>query len=120
MKNICRGVLFAVTLTLILMLGLTFIVNAATLSDDVIKPVVQVIKVLCILLGVAVALKGVTKRGWLYGIAVGILYTIISFCVFAAIDGKFDINITALYDVLFATAIGVISAMLLRMRIKNV
>jgi hypothetical protein len=68
---------------------------------------------------VGVSLKNVSRFGWAYGITVGILYTIISFCIFAAIDGNFNVNITAAYDLLFAAIIGIISAMLLRMRGKN-
>jgi putative membrane protein (TIGR04086 family) len=125
LKKLCKGLLWSVALTLALVLGFAFIIRQANLSDAVIKPVVQVIKVLCILIGVAIAIRSEVSiggssirstagRGWLWGGIVGILYTVLVFCIFSAIDGSFAPDISALNDLVFAMVIGVISAMILR------
>ena len=119
-KSIFKGVLYAVSATLILVLAFAMIIQLTKMDAGAIKPVVQVVKVVCIFLGVAVALKNATKLGWLWGGVVGILYTIFAFLIFAIIDGNFVVDLRALNDLLFATAAGVISAFVIRMRGKEI
>lgn len=119
-KSIFKGVLCAVISTLVFVLLFALIVKWANLGDGVIKPVMQVIKVVCIFAGVAVALKHAKSKGWLYGGIVGILYMIFTFLIFSLLDGNFTIGFGALSDLLFQTLAGVVSAFLLRMRNKDV
>jgi putative membrane protein (TIGR04086 family) len=120
LKRLFKGVLWAVVLTLVLVLGFAFIIRQSNLDDIVIKPVVQGIKVLCILIGVGITLRKSHGRGWLWGGIVGVLYTVCAFLVFSCIDGNFVVDISALNDLIFAIAIGIISAMLLRGRTKDI
>jgi putative membrane protein (TIGR04086 family) len=120
LKKLCKGLLWSVALTLGLVLVFALIIRQANLDDSVIKPVVQCIKVFCILIGVGITIRNTTGRGWLWGGIVGILYTVLAFCIFSAIDGSFVIDISALNDLVFAAIIGVISAMLLRGRNRNI
>lgn len=112
--------MWALTLTLGLVLILALIVRMANWGDGVIKPIVQCIKVLAILVGVGITIKNTTGRGWLWGGILGVLYTVFAFCIFSAIDGSFTVGVAALNDLVFAIIIGVISAMLFRGRRKNI
>ena len=119
-KSIFKGVLISVILTLVCVLIFALVLQFANISDGVITPVTQVIKVACIFIGVMFTLKKVSKQGWLYGGLIGILYTIFSFLIFAIIDGNFVVGISAFNDLLFATVTGIISAFILRLRGKGV
>lgn len=120
LKKLFKGVLWAITLTLCLVLAFAGIVRAANLDDSIIKPVVQGIKVLAILVGVGICVRNTSGHGWLWGSIMGVLYTVFAFCIFAAIDGTFQVDISALNDLVFAVITGIISAMLFRGRSKNI
>ena len=119
-KSMFKGVLCAVIATLLFVLVFAFIVQVAGLSNSVISPVMQVVKVLAIFVAVLIALKPARSKGWLYGGLVGIFYMVITFLIFSLLDGQFIINLGALSDLLFETLVGVISAVLIRMRNKDV
>ena len=109
---VVRGVLHAVIVSLVLVFVFALILLAAGLPSGAIKPCAQVIKVLSIFWGVAVALRHVEKRGWLFGALVGLLYTVIIFFIFSIIDTNFGITSGLLTDILFACIIGAFSAMI--------
>ncbi|MCQ2382042.1 MAG: TIGR04086 family membrane protein [Clostridia bacterium] len=119
-KSISKGVLCAVAITLLFILGFALIVQLSGLSNNVISPIMQVIKVICIFVAVAIAIKPAKSKGWLYGALVGVLYMILTFLIFSLLDGKFVVNITALSDLLFESLVGVVSAIILRLRNKDV
>ncbi len=119
-KSMFKGVLCAVIATLLFVLIFAFIIQVAGLSNGVISPVMQVVKVIAIFIAVVISLKPARSKGWLYGGLVGIFYTVITFLIFSLLDGQFVINFSALSDLLFETLVGVISAILIRMRNKDV
>lgn len=119
-KSICKGVLCAVIGTLLFILLFALIVQLTGLGSNVIAPIMQVVKVICIFVAVAIAIKPAKSKGWLYGALVGLLYMVFTFLIFSLLDGKFTIGLSALSDLLFQTAVGLISAVLLRLRNKDV
>lgn len=119
-KSICKGVLIAVVLTLLFILGFALVVQLAGLNSNVITPVMQVVKVICIFVAVAIAIKPAKSKGWLYGALVGLLYMILTFLIFSLIDGKFSIGLNALSDLLFQSLVGLVSGVMLRLRNKDV
>ena len=119
-KSLFKGVMCAVIVTLLFILVFAFIIQMAGISNSVISPVMQVVKVISIFVAVAIAIKPVKSKGWLYGILVGILYMVLTFTIFSLLDGHFVIGMSALSDFLFEALAGLISALLLRMRNKDV
>ncbi len=119
-KSICKGVLTAAVITLLFILGFALVVQLAGLNNKVITPVMQVVKVICIFVAVAIAIKPAKSKGWLYGALVGLLYMILTFLIFSLLDGKFNIGLNALSDLLFQTLVGLVSALILRLRNKDV
>ena len=119
-KGIGKGVLYAVIVTLLFILSFSFIVQMCGLANGVIKPVMQVVKVISIFIAVAIAIKSIKNQAWLFGGLIGLLYMVVTFLIFSMLDGKFVIDFTALSDLLFEVLVGVISAILLRLRNKDV
>lgn len=119
-KGIGKGVLCAVIITLLFILSFSFIVQICGLGNGVITPVMQVVKVVSIFIAVAIAIKTIKSKAWLYGGLIGLLYMVITFLIFSMLDGKFIVDMTALSDLLFEVLAGVVSAILIRMRNKDV
>jgi len=119
-KGIGKGVLYAVIVTLLFILSFSFVVQICGLANGVIKPVMQVVKVISIFIAVAIAIKSIKNQAWLFGGLIGLLYMVVTFLIFSMLDGKFVIDFTALSDLLFGVLAGVISAILLRLRNKDV
>ena len=115
-----RGTLFALVLTLTAVLIVAAIVKFAGLSDTVIKPIVQVIKALSIFTGVYSVLKSVEKRAWLHGGILGLVYTVLAFFILSIIDSNFSITGGFFIETAFSLVVGVVSALLLRLRTRNV
>lgn len=119
-KSIGKGVLCAVIVTLLFILGFALVVQLTGLSNHVITPIMQVVKVFCIFIAVAIAIKPAKSKGWLYGALVGLLYMVFTFLIFSMIDGHFVIGVSALSDLLFQVLVGLVSAVFLRLRNKDV
>jgi len=110
--TVIKGAMNALIVSLISILIFAFIIKLTSISDSLIKPINQVIKVISILFGCFFAFKKGTDKTILKGLLIGILYTIVAFILFSTLNGKFDFNITILLDMLFAGAIGIISAII--------
>ena len=113
-RAVTRGILHAVIVSFVLVFVFALIILVAGLPSGAIKPGAQIIKVLSIFWGVVVALRGIEKRGWMFGALVGLMYTVIIFLIFSIIDTNFGITSGLLADILFACLIGVFSAMILK------
>lgn len=113
-KSIARGTLYALIVSLVLVFAFAGLLLTFPIGDGITKPVVQVIKVLSIFVGVMIALKQLTSRGWFYGGIVGLIYTVFAFLIFSIIYSDFSITSGLLTDMIFAAIIGAISAMLLK------
>ena len=109
-----KGTLYAVVITLVLVLVVALVIRLTGIGGVAITVTSQIIKVLSIFIGVAIALRGIEKRGFIFGGIIGILYTAFAFLVFSIIDSSFDLTAGLLTDALFATVVGVLSAFLLR------
>jgi len=114
-KPLIKGILTAAVATLVLVLIVAVIIRFSGMSDTPIAILAQVIKVLSIFFGVAIATKGIAKGGWIHGIFVGIGYTAIAFLMFGILDNSFNLTAGFLNDLLLSTIIGAISAIILKM-----
>ena len=105
-----KGVIFGVAFILAGVLLFAFIVEVASLSDKVIKPINQVIKLIAIFGGCAVAIRG--EKGFLKGGIIGLAVTIISYVLFGIIGGTFGSFAVILTDSLCGMVMGVISGVI--------
>jgi len=114
--NLCKGTMWAIVVTLVLILTLAIFVRLGGFGGPVITAIVQIIKVLSIFYGVGIALRAIDKRGWLWGGMLGMMYTIVAFALFGIIGaGTSFVGASFSYELLFASAIGAISAILIKL-----
>jgi len=110
--TILKGALNALIVSLVGILIFAFIIKLTSISDGLIKPINQVIKIISILFGCIMAFKKSTDKTISKGLLIGALYTILAFVLFSALNGKFEISISLLLDILFGGAIGLISSII--------
>lgn len=109
---ILKGSLVALCISLVGILIFAFIIKFVAISDKAIRPINQIIKAISVLVGTFVGLRKLDKMGLVGGLLIGIVYTIVAFLVFSALDGTFNVNITLLNDVLFGSIMGAISGII--------
>ncbi len=103
-----KGSLTAVVISLIGILFFAFVIKLFGITDEFLRPVNQVIKGLSILIGVFTGLKKYKQNGFIIGILIGLIYTLLAFIVFSTLNGSFKLDKTLLNDVLFGGIMGAI------------
>ena len=109
---VLKGVFWALTVSLLCALIFAFIIKFTNISESAIMPINQVIKVLSILVGCFVASKKIKNNGWLWGLIIGAVYTLLAFLVFSILDGEFRFTLSLLNDLVFGAVLGLISGII--------
>jgi len=109
---VAKAVFWAVSLSLLGVLIFAVVIKYTDISESAIQPINQVIKVLSILAGCFVVGKKIESNGWLWGIIIGVLYTITAFVIFSILDGSFHFGVNLLNDILFGGILGLIAGVL--------
>ncbi len=109
---VLKGVFWALTVSLLCVLIFAFIIKFTNISESAIMPINQVIKVLSILVGCFVASKKIKNNGWLWGLIIGVVYTLLAFLVFSILDGEFRFTLSLLNDLVFGAVLGLISGII--------
>ncbi|MBR1925293.1 MAG: TIGR04086 family membrane protein [Clostridia bacterium] len=110
--NIIKGSFWGVAFSLVCILLFAFVIKFTSISENAISPVNQIIKVLSIFFACFVASKKINSHGWLVGIFVGLIYSILSFLIFSVLDGHFSVGINVLNDIAFGSVLGLISGII--------
>jgi putative membrane protein (TIGR04086 family) len=102
--QITKAVAMSVIVALALVLIFTFIIQIFSLPSSVIKPVNQVIKILCIVAGGLIFIRdeGGLVKGGIYGA----LAVIVTYLLFAIIAGEFAFSWTTIVEFIFGSIIG--------------
>lgn len=103
-----KGVLVSLLVTLAGIFLFALILKFVDLDALVIKIVNQIIKILSVLFGVKVCLKGNKSKGLLKGGIIGVLYTVFSYFIFSLLVSSFSFGLNLLYDILFLGLSGVV------------
>ena len=111
--SILKGLLCAVTLTLLLMVGVASLALGVRISDGTLTALNQVMKLLSILLGVTVAVGRGGQRGFLTGMTVAMLYMILGYGCYVALGGNAFIVTQMLGEILIGAALGAIAGAVL-------
>ena len=106
--GLVKGSIVAILITLISILLFAVILKFFELSDSVIMPVNQVIKVLSILFGVKTMLKNCKEKGFVKGALLGIVYTLVSYLIFSLLSRSFLFDLSVILDIIFGCIIGAI------------
>ena len=96
---------------MVLILVFALLIRFVNIPDSFISPINQIIKVICIFLGCFISLKK-TNKGFIKGMFIGLIFTVLAFLVFSFIAGTFNFNLSILLDILFGILIGGISGII--------
>ena len=88
--SIVKGALFSMAFSLLLAIVFAVILRMGAISDGVIYPINQVIKVVAVALGVLLFVRG--EKGWIKGGVIGLVFTALSYLLFSAIGGDFSLS----------------------------
>lgn len=111
-----KGILFALTFFFGVAFLLAFAVQYLGLSNIAIGITTQVLKVIAIFIGVIFVVRAVSRRAWLHGAVFGVLFTVFAFLILSVLDGGFSVVDGFLIDAAFAGVVGLVCAMLCRMK----
>ena len=109
--DIVRSALFAIILSILLVMAFAVIAKFANVSENVIVPVNIAIKILSVAAGCLIGVRHDSK-GLIKGLVIGLLYAGLTYLVFAAVGGDFTQNPMSVYDILACIAAGVLSGIL--------
>lgn len=117
-KDVAKGALTAVLITLAAILIFAFLIKAMSLDDSVIPFVNQVIKIASIIVAAVIAARG-SGPAWLKGILASVVYVIVGFLLFSLIQGELGLFSVLLSDMLAGAVIGLVAVILFAMLPKG-
>ena len=88
--HVIKGVGLALAFSFLASVVLASILQFSPLPDKVIYPINQTVKVVAIVLGTLVFVRG--EKGLLQGLAIGALFTALSYLTFSALGGDFSLS----------------------------
>ena len=106
LKGICLGVIF----NFIAVIIFSFIIEITGITDNVIKPVNQFIKIISVFISCYFTLEG--NKGYLKGLTVGLFVFLITNVIFWLISGGAFFGLSFIIDVFFCSLIGLISGII--------
>ena len=112
---IIKGVGLALAFSLLAAVVFASILQIFPLEDKWIYPINQTVKVVAVILGALVCVRG--EKGLLQGLAIGVLFTALSYLTFSALGGDFSLSwliFAELALALFSGAVGGVVAVNLK------
>ena len=104
--QILKGAALALGFSLLAVIIFANILRFTPLPDKVIYPVNQTVKVVAILLGALLFVRG--EKGFLKGGAIGLIFTALSYLAFSAIGGNFSLSWLIFAELALAIFAGVV------------
>ena len=105
--RIIKGVGLALAFSFLASVVFASILQFSSLPDKVIYPINQTVKVVAIVLGALVCVRG--EKGLLQGLAIGGLFTTLSYLAFSALGGDFSLSWLIFAELALALFTGAIS-----------
>lgn len=104
--KMASGIAVSISLTLILILLFALFIRFVGIDDKFIFPINQVIKVISLFVGAFVVFKRGREKGLIKGLILGFAYYLISYILFAILQGGFTFGISNLYDLILTALMG--------------
>ena len=117
--NLIKSAIKGVILSIILVLGLAFLLKFVNMKDNLISIFDEIIKIVSIFVAVKSFLKTYASRTILKGFLIGVVYTLFTFILFSALKGEYCFEIAVLLDILLGGVIGAIVAVILNIFSKE-
>ena len=102
-----KGTIIALCVAMVFILVFAFAVKWFALSEGVINPINQIIKIVSIFFGVLGACKISQNKFFIKGLIVGGLFALTSFVLFSMLNNfTFTFNMTVVWDIVFGALTG--------------
>lgn len=108
--QIAKATLAAILFSLVYVLIFTLVIQLAQLSANVIKPVNQVFKIIAIIIGGMLFIRG--EKGYLKGAIAGLCTVILTYILFSVIGGSFSIAWTFVIEIIIGVAAGAVTGII--------
>ena len=105
MFDFIKGLIIASLCSLALVVLFAFCIKWFDIGDGYLNLITLSIKGMSVVIGGIFAVKGQTK-GLLKGLIFGLIYVIFAFLIFALLAGTFNIGLSFLLDLAFASLLG--------------
>ena len=105
--HIIKGVGLALAFSFLATVVFASILQFSPLPDKVIYPVNQTVKVVAVILGALVCVRG--EKGLIQGLAIGCLFTALSYLTFSALGGDFSLSWLIFAELALALFAGAVS-----------
>ncbi len=113
--NLIKCALIGVVATLVGVVCFAIALKFANISSTLIAYINNIIKILSIFVMVLCLKRKSDERLLIRSIFVGIIYAVLSFSVFSILNGKFDFNMSLIYDILFAVCVSILGSITINM-----
>ena len=111
-KNIFKGVMISIIITMFLLLLLSFLMMVYELSESSYNLIFGIATTISLCIGSVIAAKYNSQRGYLTGMFTGLIFFIFIFFLSSLINGGVSLNKEVLFLLLINLVIGTISGML--------
>ena len=105
--HIIKGVGIALAFSFLAVVVFASVLQFTSLPDFIVYPVNQTIKVLAIVLGALLCVRH--EKGLLQGVAIGALFTALSYLAFSALGGDFSLSWLILAELALSVFVGGVS-----------
>ena len=89
---VLMGVLIAYAITCIFFIGCALALTYSTLTEEMVPTIMLVAVAVSVIVAGFDAAKGADKRGWMWGMAAGLLYALILICIETWVSSKFTVD----------------------------
>ena len=110
--QILKGAIFAVSISLVGILLFALLIKFTNLNEKWILPINQIIKIVSIFFGIMLAFNRGTNKGFLKGMLIGFIYTVLAYVVFSILARQFSFTLNSITDMIFGAIIGGISGII--------
>ena len=103
--NYAKGLIVSMMISFAFVIGFAFSLKWFTFNDSVIVPVNLAIKVLSVIIGSMIAVKG-DEKGLFKGVIFGVLYMMIAFGSFSVLANTFILDLSFFLDLICSAVAG--------------
>ncbi|NMA95466.1 MAG: TIGR04086 family membrane protein [Clostridiales bacterium] len=109
---VIRSSIVAIILTLLLFIIFSIVMKVGNLTEDVIPPISQVIRVTSIAFSGALAARSSKSKGWLKGALTGITYMLWAYIISLLFGNKISLDSIAISDIGMGFIVGAIGGII--------
>lgn len=117
--NLLKSAIKGVIVSIILVLGLAFLLKFVNMSNKLISVFDEIIKGISIFISVKSFLKVESSKTIIKAFVVGMIYTLLTFILFSALKGSYNFSVGTIFDILLGGVVGTIFAVIINIFSKE-